>query len=145
PINSAYPSVERAWALQFLFVCAVTFSYLLTSRYTKFSEEESGQRLYLISAIDVRQLIYVSYTLSLLGLLLLIYDKVVIQDINYSAGFASAREQWKEASDARDHAISSIFSVLGYLLSSSYFLPVAVLLSRHAKLTDSSRITYLSI
>ena len=52
----------------------------------------------------------------------LTYDKLFIQKIDYSAGLAFAREEWRQLGEEREGQASSIFSVIGYLLGSSYYV-----------------------
>lgn len=65
-------------------------------------------------------LIRTSIFISVICLILLIFDKVKIQGINFDSGIAVAREQWKSMGAGRE-GVSSIFSVIGYLFGSTYF------------------------
>ena len=77
--------------------------------------------------------------LSLIGFLFLIYDKVFIQGINYSEGLAFAREQWRQQGEGREVEVSSIFSVFGYLFSSSYFVAAILSITQNNILTTYQR------
>lgn len=57
----------------------------------------------------------------IIGLACSIYDKVVIQGIDYSLGVSAARYALQDAGSSRIGA-SSVFSVLGYFFSSAGFL-----------------------
>ena len=57
-----------------------------------------------------------SLALALLGVWLIWFDRTVFQGIDYSAGIASAREQWREAGEARQ-GTSSLASLAGNLMA----------------------------
>src|SRR5690606_20032397 len=78
---------------------------------------------------DIARLIWLGILLSAIGLALLIYDRLVIQDIDFGAGLAAARMQWMEQGRSRTSP-SSMFSVLGYLFGSVYFASLTTALSR---------------
>lgn len=71
-------------------------------------------------------IVLVALALSLIGTLALAFDKIVVQGIDYSAGLAYAREQWRESGVARGDEISSPASVVGYLLSACYIVAVVL-------------------
>jgi len=54
--------------------------------------------------------------------LALAYDKIYVQGIDYTAGLAAARAEWRRLGEDREGQASSIFSVVGYLFSSGYFV-----------------------
>lgn len=64
--------------------------------------------------------------LAIVGTLLLWFDRVYIQGIDYSKGIAAAREAWNRAGAGRV-GVSSIASVLGYLFSGCLFPMLAIL------------------
>lgn len=71
----------------------------------------------------------VSLALSGAGLLALFVDKVFVQHIDYLAGLAAARIEWASLGAERD-GISSMWSALGYLLSTCFFVSVCLLVMR---------------
>jgi oligosaccharide repeat unit polymerase len=79
-------------------------------------------------------LIWIGIGLSTLGFALLIYDRVVVQKIDFSFGLAYARAQWTDFGRDRQGP-SSIFSVLGYLIGSTYFASLVMALTRMDLLT----------
>lgn len=79
-----------------------------------------------LSPRDARSLILVSLALSFVGFALLAVDKVFIQHIDFSQGIAVARQLWRREAEARSGGISSIFSVLGYLLGFTFFVAAAL-------------------
>lgn len=74
-----------------------------------------------------RTVIVAALTLSVLGTLALGYDKIIVQGIDYSAGLAMAREQWREVGAMRGNEVSSPASAVGYLLSSCYIVAIVLL------------------
>jgi hypothetical protein len=74
---------------------------------------------------DVHTLIVISLVLSFCGLGFLVVDKVFVQQVDFSQGIAIARELWREEGEARA-GVSSIFSVGGYLLAFTFFVPAAL-------------------
>lgn len=143
PTHSLYPDIVAAWGLQFLFVLTLCISYLIISiGFVGIA----GMSLTPISSIDfnkANKIIQWGLLASLIGFLLLLYDKIFIQGIDYSQGLASAREQWRIIGEQREGAASSLFSALGYVLGGTYFLSLALTLSRFVNLGDSRRFLYL--
>lgn len=68
---------------------------------------------------DLARLINLALGFSFFGFAALLYDRLVVQGIDFSQGIAVARELWRQAGEERD-GISSIFSVLGYLFGFSF-------------------------
>lgn len=78
-----------------------------------------------LETADVLRIVYIGMALSAVGFACLLYDRVVLQGIDYSQGIAVARELWRRAGEARE-GVSSVFSVLGYTIGFSFFCSVAV-------------------
>ena len=128
PIESIYNPVIQAFLLQLFFVFTVLLGYVCFGLYRPYA---------IMSLADWNDdkllkyfcnVICISLIMSLVGTLFLVFDKVVVQGIDYSKGIAFAREAWRKAGEERDGQVSSIFSVLGYLLSSSYFVAATSLM-----------------
>lgn len=66
---------------------------------------------------------YIFY-MSVLALMLVSYDRLFIQHVDYSAGVAQAREMWRAMADQRS-GVSSIFNVLGNLLFPFVYFGIA--------------------
>jgi len=79
------------------------------------------------------------------GLLLQGYDKIQVQGIDYTSGFALARYAWAEASASRGGAISSVPSALGNLLAPFFVLALALALVRWESLRPRTRWTVLGL
>lgn len=75
---------------------------------------------------QLKLIILCSIALSLSGFLLLWFDKVFIQKIDYSAGMAVARELWRKAGEERQ-GVSSVASVLGYVTGFSFYVTLAMI------------------
>lgn len=125
PATSTYSAVTFAFALQLLFVFFVIVGYswsginLNARKLFQWNQQAPRNTDWMIRAL---------LWLSFIGTVSLIYDKIVIQGIDYTQGIAVAREAWREKGIARDGGISSIYSILGYLLSSGYFVAAVLLL-----------------
>jgi oligosaccharide repeat unit polymerase len=131
PVHSIFPATLPAFLLQatFLVLAAssawlVTWSFGLSRMPVAILHDISNGRL----------LVWCAIAMGTAGFLLLLYDKVVVQGIDYSSGIAIAREQWRLAGEERGGQASSPFSVAGYLLGSSYFIAAALAASRSASL-----------
>jgi|GEM_PF-3231961 len=81
---------------------------------------------------------------SLVGILCFIYDKTIIQGIDYSQGLAKARYQFIDNAAERE-GISSIFSVLGYFLGAYCFTGLYLLLVFWDKVKVKRRILFFCI
>ncbi len=90
--------------------------------------------------VGVRKIVRYSIYLSLIGLLFLIYDKVVIQGIDYSMGLAVAREEWRVLGEEREGNISSVWSAVGYLVGSSYYVTLVVMLTQPNRFSSGERL-----
>lgn len=139
PVNSIYVSLPQAWLLQFLFVIALSLAYFvgastLSPRVVHF--ENINQQV-LIRTIRWGLLI------SMLGTFFLVYDKLVLQEIDYTEGLAMARDQWVRMSEAREGKVSSLFSAFGYLFGGAYFVSLALAGSRQVRLSDQRRMLFL--
>jgi oligosaccharide repeat unit polymerase len=92
----------------------------------------------------VSSLIWIAIFLSIAGLAALTFDKIYIQKIDYSAGVALARQEWRELGEDREGNASSIFSAVGYLLGSCYFVAAILAITQGAILSARTRIIALT-
>ena len=118
-------SVDSPWigiAIQFLFFCSVIAGYFFYPAHHS-QAIKIEQRLPRKPGFYVK-LFWLSIILSLLGSLSLTIDRVVFQGISFSEGLAVAREQWRQAGEAREGTISSVYSVLGYLLAPAFYYSI---------------------
>lgn len=74
-----------------------------------------------MSIAALERLIWLSLAMSVIGFLSLCFDRVVLQGIDFSNGIAAARQLWRIAGEGRE-SVSSIFSVVGYLLGFTFFV-----------------------
>lgn len=142
PVRSIYPATLEAFLLQVIFVILVTLSYSITMAAWRFPSMPDAGTYQLPSTLFI---IRTALLMSLAGFLLLIYDKVFIQGINFSEGFAVAREAWREIGAEREGKASSIFSALGYLLGSAYFVAVVIVITQSRFMTSREIIGTLFI
>lgn len=145
PVKSVFPNMEMAWLIQFSFVCAVTASFLIVQR----TKAPRGNDVRLQSAtMDTSFAVSVAkagYAMALIGLALILYDKTVLQGIDYSSGIAIAREQWKTLGAERGGGASSVYSALGYIIGSAYFLSLAIVFSSKVDISDRRRFRLMII
>lgn len=126
PVSSLYTSVGEAFLLQLTFLVLVLFgfswSWLAGVHYRA---PMCGTR----TPKSLHKAIQLSLIFSSVGTLCIIYDKIAIQGIDYSQGVAVAREAWRKEGIEREGGISSVFSMLGYLLSSGYYVAAVLLVA----------------
>jgi uncharacterized membrane protein len=137
PVHSIYRAVTQAFLLQLSFVALVSIGYLTITGL------RIGASMPPVTRGDIpatRKLIKWSIYMSLIGLTLLLYDKIYIQHIDYSDGIAVAREQWRSIGEDREGKASSIWSAVGYLIGSAYYVTTVLVIAQFQKLTDGERI-----
>jgi len=139
-MHSIYPATGEAFLLQVTFVTLVLAGYGMAHVIMKVP---AVPRWGEADVLDSKSIIHAALILSIVGTAFLIYDKIYIQGIDYSQGIAFAREEWRRMGEYRDGEISSIFSVLGYLFSSGYF--VAGVLTVAVKGGLSQRFRFFSL
>lgn len=83
--------------------------------------------------------------MSLMGFIFLIYDKIYIQGIDYSAGVAIAREQWRQLGEDRADQASSVFSIFGYLFGSAYYVAAVLAITQIKMLSSAQRVNVLLV
>jgi hypothetical protein len=142
PVHSIYPSTTEALFLQIGFVAIVSLSAkivldLYGIRQMPFAGERNVPR--------AATLIWIAIFLSIIGLASLTFDKIFIQKIDYSAGLAFAREEWRQLGEEREGQASSIFSAIGYLFGSSYYVATILAITQGAVLSVRTRVASLSI
>ncbi|WP_346060525.1 O-antigen polymerase [Halomonas salifodinae] len=133
PASSVYDLWMPAFFLQLCFIFLVLIGYSWFWFASNARPPEWGARI----LENSEKMIYVSLILSVIGTASLIYDKIIIQNIDYSQGIAVAREMWRKEGGQREGGVSSIFSALGYLLSSSYYVSAVLLIVNGKRLMAS--------
>lgn len=123
PIRPMGEGVAQAMLVQLSFVVTVIVGYAVILGLHGGQDASYGWQV-------GDRVLAIALALSLIGTLALAYDKIVVQGIDYSAGLAFAREQWREAGLERGDSISSPASVIGYLLSSCYMVVLALITTR---------------
>lgn len=127
PVNSSYPATVAAFMLQAVFVLLVALGYSVVSAIWKVPRMPRAGEFEMPSA---SALIEVSLLMSLIGLQALIFDKIFIQDIDFSNGLAVAREMWRQIAEQREGKASSVFSMIGYLFGSAYYVAVVLAITQ---------------
>lgn len=131
PANSLYKETHtKAVLLVVIYVLlSIVVVFLLKIITPKSSYNESPDRLNLLyDYLKPHRLIILAGSLMLLGLLLHFYDKIVIMDIDYSAGIAKARHEWLANGVERGGGISSWQSAAGHILANFYFIVMLMVL-----------------
>jgi oligosaccharide repeat unit polymerase len=142
PVHSIYPAVMEAFFLQMSFVGLVCLGYVGAI------SALAGPRMPTSRQAEVwgaRRVVRLAILLSLIGLIFLVYDKAVIQGIDYSDGLAVAREQWRQIGEEREGRASSRWSALGYLIGSGYYVMLVVLLVQPHRFSGRERLAVIGI
>ena len=140
PVHSIYPATAEAFALQCAFVTLVLGTYTLTYALLGEPALPAAGRFDVPTAPT---LILISLVMSILGFVFLAYDKAYIQGIDYSEGIAVAREEWRRDGEAREGQASSVFSVMGYLLGSGYYVAAVLAVTQVGVLSARKRVWIL--
>lgn len=136
PVHSIYPATAEAFGLQCAFVVLVLGSYTLTFLILGKKTLPMADGFELPTA---PMLVRVALEMSVIGVFFLIYDKIYIQGIDYTEGIVAAREEWRRLGEERDGTASSIFSVIGYLLGSGYYVAAVLAVTQVTVLTSRQR------
>lgn len=131
PIVSNGSGAYAAFLLQFLFVVVAGFWWGAGITIP------AGTRGAVLGAVDdrkIKRVIYLGIALSAFGTIAIAADRILLQGVDYSEGIAVARQQWRKIGEGRD-GISSVWSVLGYLLSTSFVVSMWGLISHFEKLS----------
>lgn len=137
PVHSIYPATAEAFGLQCAFVALVLISYTLTFLILGKKSLPMADGFELPTA---PMLVRVALGMSVIGVFFLIYDKIYIQGIDYTEGIVAAREEWRRLGEERDGAASSIFSMVGYLLGSGYYVAAVLAVTQVTVLTSRQRV-----
>jgi hypothetical protein len=137
PVHSIYPNVSAAFLLQMVFTMLVLLGYVLASprlREIAMPLPSEGEMSF------TRRLVRLSLWMSLAGFLMLLFDKIYIQHIDYTHGLAVARNQWRDLGEAREGRASSIWSILGYALGSAYYVSAVLVITQATVLSARERL-----
>ena len=140
PVHSIYPATTEAFALQCTFVALVLVSYTLTHAILGKPGLPVAGRFDLSTTPT---LIRIALGMSIIGFFFLTYDKVYIQGIDFSDGIAVAREEWRRGGEEREGQVSSIFSVMGYLMGSGYYVAAVLAVTQVRVLSARKRVWVL--
>lgn len=139
PVFSVYDGLFLAFLIQLCFVAILSFAYCASIVLLKPYLWRTKTLPLSLCTRQINSVVRFSFFCSAFGLLSLVIDKFFVQGIDYSAGLSLAREQWRLAGEERGSNISSVFSVFGYLLGSTYFLPLSISMSRVFPFSDRYR------
>jgi len=136
PVHSLFPAVGEAFLLQVGFVLMVLVGYFSASPQLR---EVAMPGISMGDLGDARFIVRASLWMSLLGFACLLIDKVFIQHIDYSSGLAFAREQWRLLGEEREGKASSIWSILGYVFGSAYYVTLVAVFVQPHRFTNAQR------
>lgn len=142
PVKSIYTATFQAFLLQLVFVFLVLAAYGVIGIIIKSRKIPEAGTFNISRALI---LIKIALSLSLIGFIFLIYDKIYIQGIDYSGGIAIAREQWRQVGEDRAGQASSIFSILGYLFGSGYYVAAVLAITQISILSTTQRVSILLV
>jgi hypothetical protein len=140
PVHSIYPATFQASLLQVCFVSIVWLSAKTVLDMFHIRRMPAADRQNIPFASS---LIWIAIFLSIVGLLALTFDKIFIQKIDYSAGIAFARQEWSQLGENREGNVSSVFSVIGYLLGNCYFVAAILAVTQGSVLSARTRLIAL--
>jgi hypothetical protein len=121
------------FAVYYIFMAVPAFAIV---GHKKFVSNSVG----LVSSDEVKNIDYLILTCfatTIAGFMLLFYNRVFLQQINYSSGIAEAREQWKTV--GLDTG-TSIFGILGNVFLAAYLPLTCILLLKFEVLKQRSRV-----
>lgn len=136
PAESIYEGVFKAFLLQLLFVFLVVFGFFSFKLVLPVSKAPEPYDVYSKNNI---KMLKICLSVSIIGTVFLIFDKVYIQGIDYSKGLAAAREAWRREGLERGGSVSSAYSVIGYLFNSGYFIAAIIFITSGSQLTALNR------
>lgn len=142
PVESIYIATAQAFFLQLAFVFLVLAAYGATDFIS------NSRKVAEAGYFDIPRtltLIKLAFGMSLVGFILLIYDKVYIQGVGYSEGIAVAREQWRQLGEDRAGQASSVFSILGYLFGSAYYVAAVLAITQVKILSTTQRVSVILV
>lgn len=87
-------------------------------------------------------IIYYTTFLSIISVCFIIFDRIIIQGIDYSKGVVFAREQWRIVGEDRD-GFSSVFSLIGNMLSGFPIILASLLYLYYERL--NGRVLFISL
>ena len=141
PVTSIYPARIEAFYLQLVFVVLVLTAYYFVTFILNFRRVPRSESANIPRSLA---LIKLALTMSLLGFIFLVYDKIYIQGIDYSNGVALAREQWRQLGEDRGDQASSVFSLMGYLFGSAYYVAAVLAITQINVLSATQRFVILA-
>jgi len=142
PVESIYPSTIEAFSLQLAFVGLVAIGYMTILNLWGSRPLPSSDHFEIPASAA---LIRIAILLSLVGLAALVYDKIYVQGIDYTQGLAVARQEWRELGEEREGHASSVFSVVGYLCGSAYFVATVLAITQTRLISPRERLWTLLV
>lgn len=144
PVSSIYSGIFLAFIIQFIFVFAVVLAYgfsniVIAQRISCLIEIKEFNNKYAINIIKIG--IFISIT----GIIFLFINKVIIQGVNYFDGIGAARHQMTTLTEEGRGAVSSIYSAIGYPISSAYFISAMLIFSPNLLIKDNKRMALILI
>lgn len=140
PVEILYGGSREALIVQLSFIVLVIVSYRAVADLGRLPAQNRA----VDTIAHTRMLVAVALAASIAGLAALVVDKLVIQGIDYTAGLAAAREQWR-LEGLRRSGFSSPFSVVGYLLGNAYFVAIMLAVAQFHCFSRRERfVIYLS-
>ena len=83
--------------------------------------------------------------LGVVGVMLILVDRVHYQGIEYGSGIAGAREQWRQSGEERQGRVSSVFSFVGNMIWPWAYISLGMILAGWESLRQFPRILFLFV
>ena len=138
PAGNRLGNIELSILLLFIFVILSSLTYMSLCGVFKGKVEGIHDKTVLTQWVNL------TVILTLVGVLCTCYDRLYIQNIDYSKGLAFAREQWRLVGEARQ-GVSSIYSVLGNLLSGFPVVLMAIAYYAYEELSIRERLVSMFV
>lgn len=144
PVSSIYSDIFFAFSIQFIFVLTVTLAYCFTN-IVNTQKISCTIEIKELNKKNALRIIKIGIFISFIGVIFLFFNKIFIQGINYFDGIGAARHQMTALTEEGSGSISSVYSAIGYPISSAYFISAMLIFSPNLLIRDRNRIVLIFI
>jgi hypothetical protein len=141
PIKSIWDNSEIVFLLTIFYLFITIIISVVTLSFLSKTKNKNYISIYNNNVV-ITKLVFYTITISILGGLFVLYDKIIYQGIDFSRGPAIARIQWQQSAQLRE-SFSSVFSVLGNILSSLNIIGLGLLHLHWEIIKKQKRIIFL--
>lgn len=91
---------------------------------------------------DLNRIVLIGLGMGAVGFVALAFDRIVIQGVDFTQGIAVARQLWQQGGEERE-GVSSVFSVIGYLVGFGFFVSTTFAHLHWERLTKRMRLVVI--